>query len=157
MSIDEWAPLSVSTAAVVISSLFAAACVDTPMTPRETTVQITVQGLVELRADLRPPTECMTRAVVTRVYPSWQGFTGVAMVALPPDVWQVTFQDVPIGQAVRFRINDKNWCDRNSTGAVLGDVSANGVQLVQNATTPGPNGEEPGFSFVVEADGQVRQ
>jgi hypothetical protein len=69
----------------------------------------------------------------------------------------MTFMDVPINQVVRFRINDKNWCDRNPTGAVLGDVTANGVELVQNATTPGPNGEEPGFSFTVDADGRVQQ
>jgi len=77
------------------------------------------------------------------------------MIAVPPGMWQITFDDVPIDEAVRIRINDKNWCDRTATGAVLAEVTANGVPLVQNTTTPG--GEEPGFAFTVDASGRVEQ
>ena len=144
--------------AVQILSLSAAPCTDRPLRPTEATVEITFRGAIErslpLSAELQ---ECITRAVVARVYPSWRSFEGVAMIAIPPDTWEMTFPDVPINEAVRFRINDKNWCDRNATGAVLGSVSANGVELVQNATTPGTDGEEPGFAFTVDADGGVRQ
>jgi hypothetical protein len=121
----------------VIVSISAAACSD-PVAPSETaTVQIVFRGLVERRPDL--PTsfqDCVASVLVTRIHPSWRGFAAVSMQAAPPDTWQITFRDVPINETVRFRINDKNWCDQNGTGAVLRNVSANGVGLAQNATTP---------------------
>jgi hypothetical protein len=57
---------------------------------------------------------------------------------------------------VTFRINDQNSCDLNPTGAVLNNVFANDVRLRQNATTPG-NGDEPGYAFIVAANGTVTQ
>ena len=55
-----------------------------------------------------------------------------------------------------FRVNDQNWCDQNLTGAVLRNVFANNVELVQNTLTPG-SGQEPGFALTVDASGRVRQ
>jgi hypothetical protein len=135
-----------------------AACAD-PVTPTPTrSVLIVYRGLVELRADFPASSrDCATNVLVTRVHPSWRTYTAVPMQAILPDTWQFTFTDVPVDEPVRFRINDKNWCDRNSTATVLSDVSANGVALTQNATTPGSAGDEPGFAFTVDASGQVRQ
>jgi len=45
-------------------------------------------------------------------------------------------------------------CDQNPTGAVLRNVSANDVELVQNTTTPG-NGDEPGFAFATGSSGRI--
>ena len=147
------------TAGVVIVSLSAAACTDHSTSPGQTvSVQIVFHGLVERRPDL-PATfqDCVAGVLVTRVHPSWRAFEAVPMQAAPPDTWQMTFLDVPINQTVRFRINDKNWCDQNATATVLRDVSANGVNLTQNATTPGPSGDEPGFAFTVDSAGRVQQ
>ena len=146
-------------AAVPVLGLSIAACADRPDTPRETRVQITFRGDVELHPGLLDSVpDCVTRVLVTRVHASWQRYEAVAMIAVPPAMWQITFDDVPIDEAVRIRINDKNWCDRTPTGAVLAEVTANGVPLAQNTTTPGPNGgEEPGFAFTVDASGRVEQ
>lgn len=102
--------------------------------------------------------DCVTAALVARVHPSWRDYVPVPMsVNLTLDEWVFTFNDVPANETVRFRINDRNWCDSNATGAVLQDVFANGVRLTQNTTTPGPGGDEPGFSFTVDESGAVRQ
>ncbi len=76
--------------------------------------------------------------------------------AVPPDRYQITFSDVPIGTPVSFRINDQNSCDENDMGAVTRNVFANDVRLVQNTTTPG-NGDEPGYALTVAANGAISQ
>ena len=146
-------------AAAPVLSLSIAACADRPDTAREIRVQITFRGDVELHPGLlNSVPDCVTRVLVTRVHASWHRYEAVAMIAVPPAMWLITFDDVPIDEAVRIRINDKNWCDRTPTGAVLAEVTANGVPLAQNTTTPGPNGgEEPGFAFTVDASGRVEQ
>ena len=93
---------------------------------------------------------------VTHTHPGWRNFAAIPLTAVPPDRYEITFTDVPVGARVAFRINDQNFCDQNPTGAVLRNVSANEVELVQNTTTPG-NGDEPGFAFVLSANGRVTQ
>ena len=146
------------TVGLVLVSMAAVACSD-PVSPTQTaSVQIVFRGLVERRPDLPASFQnCVAGVLVTRVHPSWRTYVAVPMQAAPPDTWQLTFLDVPINETVRFRINDKNWCDQNATATVLRDVSANGVNLAQNTTTPGPSGDEPGFMFTVDASGRVQQ
>ena len=93
---------------------------------------------------------------VTHTHPSWRGFAGVPLQAVPPDRYEITFDDVPVATRVSFRINDQNSCDQNPTGAVTRNVFVNSVALAQNATTPG-QGDEPGFAFSVTAGGVVTQ
>jgi len=76
--------------------------------------------------------------------------------SVPPDRYEITFNDVPIGTRVSFRVNDQNACDENATGAVARNVFANDVLLVQNTTTPG-NGDEPGYALTVAANGTISQ
>ena len=64
--------------------------------------------------------------------------------------------DVPASTRVSFRVNDQNACDENPTGAVTRNVFVNGLQLIQNTTTPG-NGDEPGFAFTLAPDGTISQ
>jgi hypothetical protein len=75
---------------------------------------------------------------------------------VPPDRYEITFDDVPVGTRVSFRVNDQNSCDENPTGAVTGNVFANDVRLLQNITTSG-NGGEPGYALTVAADGSGSQ
>lgn len=75
---------------------------------------------------------------------------------MPPDRYEITFDDVPVDTRVSFRINDQNSCDENPTGAVTRNVFVNNAALVQNTTTPG-QGDEPGFAFSVSATGRVTQ
>ena len=75
---------------------------------------------------------------------------------MPPDRYEISFGDVPIGTRVSFRINDQNSCDENPTGAVLRNVFVNDIRLIQNTTTPG-NGDEPGYALTVAANGRVGQ
>jgi hypothetical protein len=93
---------------------------------------------------------------VTHTHPSWRNFGTVPLQPAPPDRYEITFTDVPVGARVSFRINDQNFCDQNPTGAVLRNVFANDVELAQNTTTPG-NGEEPGFALSVSSSGRVTQ
>jgi aspartate/methionine/tyrosine aminotransferase len=44
----------------------------------------------------------------------------------------------------------------NPTGAVIRNVFVNGIQLIQNTTTPG-SGDEPGFAFTVAPNGTISQ
>jgi hypothetical protein len=78
------------------------------------------------------------------------------MQAVPPERYEITFNDVPIGTRVSFRVNDQNSCDENPTGAVTRNVFANDVRLVQNTTTPG-NGDEPGYALTVATNGAISQ
>jgi hypothetical protein len=75
---------------------------------------------------------------------------------VPPDRYEITFNDVPVGMRVSFRVNDQNACDENPTGAVTRNVFANDVRLTQNTTTPG-NGDEPGYALSVAANGTISQ
>lgn len=92
----------------------------------------------------------------THTHPSWRSFAGIPLQPVPPDRYEITFNDVPVGVRVSLRVNDQNSCDENPTGAVTRNVFANDVQLMQNATTPG-NGDEPGYSLVVAANGGITQ
>jgi hypothetical protein len=120
-------------------------------------VRIVFRGSTTRRADLPPSAQaCVNGVGVTHTHPSWRAFAAIPLQAVPPDRYEITFDDVPIGPRVSFRINDQNACDQNPTGAVTRNVFANDVELVQNATTPG-SGDEPGFAFNLTAAGAVTQ
>ena len=126
-------------------------------TPLTATVGIVFRGPTARRADLPASAQACVQGVgATHTHPSWRGFAGIPLQAVPPDRYEISFADVPVGTSVSFRVNDQNWCDQNPTGAVLRNVFANDVQLVQNTLTPG-SGQEPGFAFTVDAGGRVRQ
>jgi hypothetical protein len=126
-------------------------------TPLTATVSIVFRGPTARRADLPASAQACVQGVgATHTHPSWRGFAGIPLQATPPDRYEISFADVPVDTSVSLRVNDQNWCDQNPTGAVLGNVFANGVPLVQNTLTPG-SGQEPGFAFTVDAAGRVRQ
>jgi len=93
---------------------------------------------------------------LTHIHPSWRGFATIPLQAVPPDRYEITLRDVPIGTRVTFRVNDQNFCDETPTGAVTRNVFANDVRLVQNATTPG-SGDEPGYALTVSSTGGISQ
>jgi hypothetical protein len=80
----------------------------------------------------------------------------IPLQPVPPDRYEITFNDVPIGTRVSFRVNDQNSCDENPTGTVTRNVFGNDVRLVQNTTTPG-SGDEPGYALTIAANGTVSQ
>jgi hypothetical protein len=145
-------------AAVACLTLFA--CEDAPVSPTESTVatlRIAFVGSTTRRSDLPPSAQgCVSGVGATHIHPSWRNFAGIPLQPMPPDRYEITFTDVPIGMRVSFRINDQNSCDENATGAVTRNVFANDVRLVQNATTPG-NGDEPGYALTVAANGMISQ
>lgn len=136
------------------------ACDEAPTSPSQSTaatVRIVFLGSTTRRADLPVSAHACAEGVgATHVHPSWRSFAGVPLQPVPPDRYEMTFNDVPIGLRVSFRVNDQNACDENSTGAVTRNVFANDVRLVQNTTTPG-NGDEPGYAMTVTANGSVSQ
>jgi hypothetical protein len=97
---------------------------------------------------------CVLAVGATHTHPSWLDYAAITLTPIPPDRFELVLSGVPVGTTHLFRVNDGNACDQNPTGAVSRGVFLNGVELVQNATTPGP---EPGFSFRVAADGRVTQ
>lgn len=120
-------------------------------------VRIVFRGSTTRRADLPPSAQaCVAGVGVTHTHPSWRNFAAIPLTPVPPDRYEITFTDVPVNARMSFRINDQNFCDQNPTGAVLRNVFANDVELMQNTTTPG-NGDEPGFAFMVSASGRVTQ
>lgn len=146
--------------AAALAVLALVACDDAPTTPTtggRATVRLVYRGSTTRRADLPPSAQaCASGVGATHTHPSWRAFDAIPLRPVPPDRYEITFDDVPVNTSVSLRVNDVNWCDVNPTGAVLRDVFANDVALVQNATTPG-SGPEPGFAFSVTADGRVTQ
>jgi hypothetical protein len=144
----------------VLACLTSMACDETPTSPSQPTLptlRIVFLGPTILRPDLPASAQaCVMGVGATHIHPSWRSFAGIPLQAVPPDRYQITFSDVPIGTRVSFRINDQNSCDENATGAVTRNVFANDVRLTQNATTPG-NGDEPGYALTVAANGTISQ
>jgi hypothetical protein len=147
-------------AIVAIAGLTLVACDDTPTSPDESgtaTVRIAFTGSTTRRADLPSSAQaCVSGVGATHAHPSWRNFAGIPLQPVPPARYEITFDDVPVGTPVSFRVNDQNSCDENPTGAVTRNVFANNVRLVQNTTTPG-NGDEPGFALTVAANGSISQ
>ena len=141
-----------------IISLTFLGCDDAPTSPSPPTVptlRVVFLGSTTRRSDLPASAQaCVNGVGATHIHPSWRSFAGVALQPLPPDRYEITFNDVPIGTSVSFRINDQNSCDENPTGAVTRNVLANDVRLTQNATTPG---DEPGYALMMSASGNVSQ
>jgi hypothetical protein len=121
------------------------------------TVRIVFLGATARRTDLPPSAQaCVNGVGATHTHPSWRSFAAFPLQPVPPDRYELTFNDVPVDMRVSFRINDQNSCDENPTGAVTRNVLANDVRLVQNATTPG-TGDEPGFAFTIGPAGVITQ
>jgi hypothetical protein len=143
-----------------VAGLTSLACDETPMTPTQTatpTVRIVFLGSTTRRSDLPASAQaCVSGVGATHIHPSWRNFAAISLTPVPPDRYEITFNDVPGGARVSFRINDQNSCDENPTGAITRNVLANDVRLVQNTTTPG-NGDEPGYAITVAANGTVSQ
>jgi len=134
-------------------------CAKSSMQPSSTnpTLRIVFRGSTVRRSDLPASAQgCVAGVGVTHTHPSWRNFAAVPLTPVPPDRYEISFTDVPVNVRVSFRINDQNFCDQNPTGAVLRNVFANDVELVQNTTTPG-NGDEPGYAIIVSASGRVTQ
>jgi hypothetical protein len=139
--------------------LVAVACGRSSSSPSSTppTLKIVFRGSTTRRADLSAAgMSCAAGVGLTHTHPSWRAFAAIPLTAVPPDRYEITFDDVPIDARMSFRVNDQNFCDENPTGAVTRNVFANDVELRQNTTTPG-NGDEPGYSFVLAANGRVTQ
>ena len=120
-------------------------------------MRIAFVGSTTRRTDLPPAAQaCVDGVGPTHIHPSWRNFAAIPLQPVPPDRYEITISDAPVGTRVTFRINDQNSCDENPTGAVTRNVFANDVRLVQNAVTPG-NGEEPGYALTVASNGTVTQ
>ena len=135
-------------------------CDDSPSSPSPSTtptVRVVFLGSTTRRSDLPASAQaCVNGVGATHIHPSWRSFSGIPLQPVPPDRYEITFNDVPVGMRVSFRVNDQNACDENPTGAVTRNVFANDVRLIQNATTPG-NGDEPGYALTVTANGTISQ
>ena len=118
-------------------------------------VALVYRGQTARRGELVSQFEsCVLAVGATHTHPSWLDYAAITLTPVPPDRFEIVLTGVPVGTTHLFRVNDSNACDQNATGAVTRGVFLNGVELVQNATTPGP---EPGFSFRVAADSRVSQ
>ena len=121
------------------------------------TVRIVFMGSTARRTDLPSSAQpCVNGVGATHIHPSWRDFAGLPLQPVPPNRYEITFNDVPVGTRVSFRVNDQNACDENPTGAVTRNVFANDVRLIQNTTTPG-NGDEPGYAFILASNGTITQ
>jgi len=144
-------------AVVLAATIASTGCDEDVTSPTPSGVRIIFVGPTARRSNLPASAQACVNAVgVTHIHPSWRSFAAIPLQAVPPDRYEITFDDVPRNMRVSFRINDQNACDENPTGAVTRDVFANGVRLIQNATTPG-NGEEPGYALTVAANGSISQ
>jgi hypothetical protein len=144
-------------AAVVSVGL--SACDESPTgpTPTPLSLRVVFAGSTTRRTDLpASAAACVSGVGATHIHPSWRNFATVPLTPVPPDRYEIVLTDVPTGMRVSFRVNDQNFCDENPTGAVIRNIFANDVRLIQNATTPG-NGDEPGYALTMDATGRVSQ
>src|SRR5262245_23097671 len=136
----------------VAASAAGAGCDEMPTTASGSNpaiVRVVFMGSTTRRTDLPASAQACVQGVgATHIHPSWRDFAAIPLQAVPPDRYEITFNDVPLGTRVSFRINDQNSCDENATGAVTRNVFVKDVRLTQNAKTPG-NGEEPGSARVI--------
>lgn len=143
-----------------VASLTLWGCDEAPVAPTQSTVatmRIVFLGSTTRRSDLPASAQaCVAGVGATHIHPSWKGFAGTPLQPVPPDRYEITFNDVPVGTRVSFRVNDQNSCDENPTGAVTRNVFANDRRLVQNTTTPG-SGDEPGYALTIAANGSISQ
>jgi hypothetical protein len=151
--------VSASARVIVLAAILPGlACGDDPVSPSPSTgprLRIVFLGSTTRRADLPASAQaCVSGVGATHIHPSWRSFAGIPLQPVPPDRYEISFDDVPIGTRVSFRVNDQNSCDENPTGAVTRNVFANDVRLVQNTTTPG-NGDEPGYALMMTSSGAV--
>ena len=144
---------------VVTLIVSAAACGggdDSPTAPiRPATVTITYRAATAI--DPAVPAQfpsCVNGVSPTHVHPGWRGFAREILPAFPPDRFEITFTDVPVGSRQSLRISDPNACAIDPNGASTQNVFANGVLLTDVVGTPG-NGTEPGLAFTAAADGTV--
>ena len=135
----------------------APACGSSTAPSTEATVRVVFMGPTARRADLPPSAQaCVSGVGTTHIHPSWRNFAASPLQAFPPDRYEITLDDAPVNARLSFRVNDQNSCDENPTGAVTRNIFVNNVRLVQNTTTPG-TGDEPGYAFVIAADGTISQ
>ena len=146
--------------AAIASVTLLCVCDDNPAPTQSkvATVRIVFLGSTTRRSDLPASAQgCVAGVGATNIHPNWRSFTGIPLQPVPPDRYEITFNDVPIGTRVSFRVNDQNSCDENPTGAVTrNNVFPNDVRLVQSTTTPG-SGDEPGYALTIAANGTVSQ
>ena len=116
-------------------------------------VKLEFRGSTLRRPDLPASLICVGE---THTHPSWRAFAAIPLTPVPPGRYEIVFDDVPTDARVSLRVNDQNFCDENPTGAATRNVFINGVELRQNATTPG-NGDEPGFAFTISSSGRITQ
>ena len=134
-------------------------CDESSVSPTHATaaVRIVFLGSTSRRSDLPVASQaCVAGVGATHIHPSWRSFEGIPLQPVSLDRYEITFTDVPAGTRVSFRVNDQNSCDENPTGAVIRNIFANDVRLLQNTTTPG-NGDEPGYAFTIAANGTLTQ
>ena len=98
--------------------------------------------------------QCVMGVGPTHLHAGWRDFQASALSAIGPELWRITFSDVPVGSEQRIRISDPNTCVLNATGASTEGVSANGTLLTRVVDTPG-SGIEPGLAFTVAPDGSI--
>jgi hypothetical protein len=136
---------------LTVASLIFWACNET-MSPTQSsaaTVRIVFLGSTTWRSDLPASAQACAGGVgATHIHPSRRSFAAIPLQPVPPDRYEITLSDVPIGTRVTFRVNDQNSCDENATRAVTRNVFANDARLVQNTTTPG-NGDEQQMMFAI--------
>ena len=145
-----------------LACLLLAACfgsgLDTPSTPpgpTTTAVVITYRAATDIDADVQSEyPSCVAGVGRTHAHPSWQDFSRFDMTAVGTLSWEISFNDAPVDELLRIRISDPNVCAQNATGAATSNVFVNNIRLTNIVDTPG-SGIEPGFSFIVAADGRV--
>ncbi len=147
---------TVIAAALLVVSLAACGGGDPPTAPiRPATVTITYRAATAIDPAVQAQfPNCVNGVRPTHVHPGWRGFAREVLPAFPPDRFEITFTDVPVGSRQSLRISDPNACAIDPNGASTQNVFANGILLTDVVGTPG-NGTEPGLAFAVTADGTV--
>ena len=102
------------TAAVVVTwTVSAAACgggADSPTAPiRPATVTITYRAATAIDPAVRAQfPSCVNGVSPTHIHPGWRAFGREVLPAFPPDRFETTFADVPVGSRQSLRISDPN-------------------------------------------------
>jgi hypothetical protein len=120
------------------------------------TVRFTLRIATTRRSDLTRDQDTCARFVgPTHIHAGWRDFAIINLTAVPPDRYEATVEDVPVGIRQVVQAADQNACFDQKDGFMTHDVLANNVALTDVLATVNPNLPGPGLAFTVDRNGNV--
>jgi hypothetical protein len=145
--------------ALALAAVAAAGCggtTDPSNDSERVTVRFVLRTPTTRRTDLSRDQETCARFVgPTHVHVGWRDFAIVNVTSVPPDRYEITLDDVPVGGRQVIQASDQNACIDQKDGFMVRDVLAGNVVLTDVLPTVNDRLPGPGLAFSVDRNGNV--